>query len=635
MANTSIQVKKSGISGNTPSASAMLHGELAINYADSKLFFKDASNGVSYITNQDSFATINANSTLILATSPTDILSIISGNNISITPDSIAKTIKLDVTIPSGSNGATGVTGNTGATGPQGATGIQGATGPAGTNGTNGLDGATGLTGATGPQGATGFGATGATGVQGATGLTGATGASIYYSDAYDRANLAILIANSATTNTIYTQGVDAGQNTYIQSAFDTANTSSANTIYTQGVDATQNTRLTVIEGVNSTQNTTVTAVNTFAQGAYNTANTGYNFVTTGGTVTGNVTVSKDLTVQGNLSVLGNTVSITTSTLEINDSLIVLGTGNYSTDAVDIGIVGHYNDGTNAHSGLIRDPNIKEFILFQGYTPEIQANNLININHPSFSYSNLNAGYIKGNLISSKAVVGGYDILNYTSAGFTAANTASANTVYLSGVNATQNTRLDAVESTNATQNTNVSLLQGAMTSANANVVVLFGIEASQNTRIQAAFDAANTAAAGSFDQYARDRANTAVANTIYTQGVDASQNVRIQAAFDTANALSSNVFTSTVDTFIGNGSTSVYNLSVTPASSNYTTVTVGGVFQPRSYYSIVGNTLILGSTPATGVVVEVTTLGSSNTALYTISYTTNNILSPFLLMGA
>ena len=97
------------------------------------------------------------------------------------------------------------------------------------------------------------------------------------------------------------------------------------------------------------------------------------------------------------------------------------------------------------------------------------------------------------------------------------------------------------------------------------------------------------------------------------------------------AAVFSDSVLTQTVDTFAGNGSNTAFTLSVTPATVNYTTAVVGGVTQPRSAYSVVGTTLTFTSAPANGQIVEVTTIGTSNTTLYTV----NNIISPFLLMGA
>jgi hypothetical protein len=173
------------------------------------------------------------------------------------------------------------------------------------------------------------------------------------------------------------------------------------------------------------------------------------------------------------------------------------------------------------------------------------------------------------------------------------------------------------------------------------NITILQGVDLTQNTNItnadakaQAAFDKANdaytlantantVASSGGADSFARQTANAAFtqANTATTLA---------QAAFNKANT-SDAVLTSTVDTFTGNGSTVVYTLSVTPATINYTTAVVGGVTQPRSAYSVVGTTLTFTSAPANNQIIEVTTIGTSNTTLYTV----NNIISPFLLMGA
>jgi hypothetical protein len=99
MANTTLQLKKSGVTGNVPSS--LEYGELALNYADGKLFYKDGGGTITYIqsgseSQTDSFATINANNSLILATSPTDTLSIVPGNNITISTDTINKTIVIN-----------------------------------------------------------------------------------------------------------------------------------------------------------------------------------------------------------------------------------------------------------------------------------------------------------------------------------------------------------------------------------------------------------------------------------------------------------------------------------------------------------------------------------------------------------
>lgn len=111
MANTSIQIKKSGVTGNTPSG--LNYGELAINYADKKLYFKNGGGTLSFINNQDTFATVNANSSLILASGTTDTLTFVPGNNISISANTSTKTITINST-----SGAGGISFTSSATAP-------------------------------------------------------------------------------------------------------------------------------------------------------------------------------------------------------------------------------------------------------------------------------------------------------------------------------------------------------------------------------------------------------------------------------------------------------------------------------------------------------------------------------------
>jgi hypothetical protein len=101
--NTTINIKKSGATGNVPVS--LNHGEIAINYADGKIFYKDDLNSIKYINNQDSFSTINASGTLILASSPTDILNLIAGNNISLLSNSSSKSITISSTASGGGGG--------------------------------------------------------------------------------------------------------------------------------------------------------------------------------------------------------------------------------------------------------------------------------------------------------------------------------------------------------------------------------------------------------------------------------------------------------------------------------------------------------------------------------------------------
>jgi hypothetical protein len=224
--------------------------------------------------------------------------------------------------------------------------------------------------------------------------------------------NITIIQGVDTTQNTRMTiiEGVDTTQNTNITiatnaatGAFAQANataggltTANSRIDVVEGVNTSQNTRMGIIEGVNTTQNTNITTADTKAQAAFDKANT--SITTSGGSISGSLNVTQDLAVTGNLTVLGTTTTINTSSFTVNDSLIQLGIGNYTSDLLDIGISAHYNDGTNAHTGIIRDHVTKEWYVFKGYTPTLDANNNINISDASFSKANVQADYFKGNV---------------------------------------------------------------------------------------------------------------------------------------------------------------------------------------------------------------------------------------------
>jgi hypothetical protein len=98
MANTVIQLKYSSTPSSTPSSLA--NGELAINYADGKLYYKNLTGQIvsfssAAVANVLSFATINANGSLITATATNSILTISNGDNIEISGDIINDIITI------------------------------------------------------------------------------------------------------------------------------------------------------------------------------------------------------------------------------------------------------------------------------------------------------------------------------------------------------------------------------------------------------------------------------------------------------------------------------------------------------------------------------------------------------------
>lgn len=92
---------------------------------------------------------------------------------------------------------------------------------------------------------------------------------------------------------------------------------------------------------------------------------------------------------------------------------------------------------------------------------------------------------------------------------------------------------------------------------------------------------------------------------------------------------------TITVDTYVGNGTTTAYNLASQPAADQYITVIVNGVTQHISDYSFSGRVLTFTSAPASGDDIEIRVysymsasvdLRAYQSYVYTITTSTNTI---------
>ena len=98
MANTVIALKKSATPSSVPSNLA--NGELAINYADGKLYYKAANGTIASISGNEPnyFGTVNANNTLVVADTPGDIFTIAAGKNIDIAGDAVNDKLTISLT---------------------------------------------------------------------------------------------------------------------------------------------------------------------------------------------------------------------------------------------------------------------------------------------------------------------------------------------------------------------------------------------------------------------------------------------------------------------------------------------------------------------------------------------------------
>jgi len=120
------------------------------------------------------------------------------------------------------------------------------------------------------------------------------------------------------------------------------------------------------------------------------------NTVVRANTASMNQTIDGNVIISGNLAVLGDVTKYDVTTMTTEDSLIVLAANNAG-NAVDIGFVGSYNDGSARSVGLIRNAGDGFFYLFDNYTGD-PSSNVINVVDASFRQANL-----KSNLVAAWA----------------------------------------------------------------------------------------------------------------------------------------------------------------------------------------------------------------------------------------
>ena len=110
-----------------------------------------------------------------------------------------------------------------------------------------------------------------------------------------------------------------------------------------------------------------------------------------------------NVVISGNLTVSGTTTTVSSTTVNVADSMLSLATGNNSSDAVDIGFYGLYDDSgsQDEYAGLFRDAGDQKWKLFKNLQAE-----------PSTTVNTSGTGYAVATLVahledSSVTITGG------------------------------------------------------------------------------------------------------------------------------------------------------------------------------------------------------------------------------------
>ena len=424
---------------------------------------------------------------------------------------------------------------------------------------------------------------------------------------AYAQANSAFTAANNSTDTWVRTQANNAYDTA--NSAFTAANNSTDTWVRTQANNAYS----TANAAFTAANNSTDTWVRTQANNAYNTANSAESFAN-GAFVAANSGASF-----ANASfIVANSASSFA-----NGAFVSANSGAAFANAAFITANAAYAWGNHASAGYATTTYVGTAVanLINSAPSTLDTLNELATalgNDANFSTTiatsiGITNSFANGAFLRANA---SYDAQN-TTAGFANASYITAN----SGASFANSAFITA-NASYASQNTTSSFANGAFDKANSAASFANGAFVTAN----AAFNAANNAT----DSWVRNQANNAynTANAAFTAantagGADTWARAQANAAYNKANTGSGGTLTGYVDAFTGDGSNSAFTLSTTPSDENIIFVSVQGVMQPKTSYSLSGNILTFDSVLPNTAYIEVTTLSGTNISSSSLMYRT------------
>jgi len=310
---------------------------------------------------------------------------------------------------------------------------------------------------------------------------------------------------------------------------------------------------------------------------------------------TSETTIGDNLVVTGNLTVQGDTTTVNTATLSVEDPLVIVGSGNNSSDSVDLGLYGLYDTSgsQDLYSGLFRDASDSgKWKLFKDLQTE-----------PTTTVNTSGTGYAVGTLVANLegTVTGNASGLSSTLA--VASGGTNATSFADKAVIISQDSGTDTL--TGVAMSTNGQLLIGgtsgpaaATLTAGSNVTIT-NADNSITLDVSAAGDAFKTiSVSGQSDVVADGTADT------LTFAAGTGTTITTNASTDTI-TISAGTNTIEVDEFTGNGSTAAYTLSTAAVTENNLLVYMDGVYQHHNTYAVSGTTLTFDTNVPNGSKVE------------------------------
>lgn len=129
--------------------------------------------------------------------------------------------------------------------------------------------------------------------------------------------------------------------------------------------------------------------------------------------------VDGNVTVSGNLTVNGTQTTVNSTTTSVEDSMLELANANLSSDTLDIGIYGNYDDGlgdgVSEYTGFFRDASDSTWKLFDGL--ESEPTTTVNTSGTGYTLADLQVGDLTATTLTATNTLTGSSITYPTSDG--------------------------------------------------------------------------------------------------------------------------------------------------------------------------------------------------------------------------
>jgi len=129
--------------------------------------------------------------------------------------------------------------------------------------------------------------------------------------------------------------------------------------------------------------------------------------------------VDGNVTVSGNLTVNGTQTTVNSTTTSVEDSMLELANANLSSDTLDIGIYGNYDDGlgdgVSEYTGFFRDASDSTWKLFDGL--EAEPTTTVNTSGTGYTLADLQVGDLTATTLTATNALTGSSITYPTSDG--------------------------------------------------------------------------------------------------------------------------------------------------------------------------------------------------------------------------